>query len=122
MKFDILTEKLDPELVKDVIKLFDHDMEAQFAQAAEEAKEIGRRNRSEERSSDGIGPKRAGLHPLHVAAWRQLGVNVRDDPEAMEWVLKHPEMEYAKVPERAIKIVSVGFGPGTRKRFSKSYG
>lgn len=119
--FQILTKDCDPDLVGDVMKLFDHDLEVAFEQAALECAAIGRANLAEGFSVDGVGPKQAALHPLHVAAWRHLGVDARNDPEALKFILKQEGMEYAKVQERGTKVQS-GYTGRRNVRSSTSYG
>ncbi len=104
--FQVLLQNLDPQLLRDVAKLYELEAAQEAALCEADRADIGAFNRENPATSrNGFG----GLaHRLHVTDyWAQQVIHrAPNDPDLWPWFLKTPEGAYARVrAEQPARIV-----------------
>lgn len=96
--FKVLFESLDPQLMRDVAKLYEIEAVQEAAACEIERADIGAFNQDHPVAlRDGLGGIRHRLHSTDYWA-QQIIHNAPNDPDLWTWFLKTPEGAYARMP------------------------
>jgi hypothetical protein len=118
--FDVLTEKLSSEELREMHELLNEELIQAAAAAERRMVAIGQLNARGGVALDGLGAITDRLDPFHY--WAQVGMQKADprDPDFKPWLLKREESDYARVRFGGTRL-QVGWTPPNEKRFHKTY-
>ncbi len=96
--FQALFESLDPQLLRDVAKLYEEEALMEAAGCEADRSDIGAFNRANPvQFRNGLGGITHRLHSTDY--WAQQVIHrAPNDPDLWKWFLKTPEGAYARVP------------------------